>query len=183
MSEYELECFLKALSSTCGGDVFDCYLQLYGKLAGFFKMKGVSDPDEGASATIALAGRKIAAGAPVPDVGKYCRGIARNLAREILRREHRERTAFLNFIEERHDGPDEEVMRIDQILKPCFELLDEKDQELLADYCQVLRGHARADHRREMAVRRNTTVLALRMHVTRLRKDLTDCVRKRPRHN
>jgi hypothetical protein len=179
MTVDELKSFLESLSTSCGhADVYECYLQIYWKLVGFFSMQGVRDPEECTAATLDVAGRKIAAGTPVPDVAKYCRGIARNIARETLRRERREATSFLKFIEDRPDGPDPAVTRIDEILRPCFELLCHEDQELLVDYCRILRGRARSDHRREMAARRNTTLLALRMQVTRLRKDLSDCVKK-----
>jgi hypothetical protein len=180
MSEEEFNRFLELLSSSSGGaDGCDRYLLLYRKLGGLFTMKGVNDPEEATAATITVACRKIAAGALVPDVGKYCMGIARNIAKERLRYQRREVAAFLKFIEDGHNGTAEQVARIDQILRPCFELLCEEDRELLADYCRVLRGRARAEHRREMAVRRKTTVLALRMQVTRLRKDLSDCVQLR----
>lgn len=141
-------------------------------------MKGVRDPPAATDVTIERAARKIFAGTPVPDVEKYCMGIARNIAHERLRHERREAAAFIKFIEEREDSTDEQVEGINQILKPCFELLAPEDQELLVNYCVVLQGRARAEHRRELAARMNTTVLALRMQVTRLRKELRDCVKK-----
>lgn len=175
----ELKHFLALLSSSSAGeDGVGCYLRLYGKLEGFFSMRGVRDPAAATDDTIERAARKIFAGTPVPDVGKYCMGIARNVAHEWLRHERREATAFVKFIEERGDSSDEQVERIDQILKPCFEELAAKDQRLLVDYCNVLPGRSRAQHRRELAARMNTTVLALRMQVTRLRKDLKNRVRK-----
>lgn len=172
--------FLELLSSTSGGeDGGRCYCRLHRKLEGFFTIKGVCDPAGAVDATIDIACRRIAEGASVPNVGKYCMGIARNIARERLRGERRESKAFLKFIEDLDNSSDEDVARIDQILRPCFELLPAEDQELLVAYCRVLRGRARSEHRRELAVRMNTTVEALRMQVTRLRKDLADYVEKR----
>jgi hypothetical protein len=171
--------FLELLPSTRDGeDRGSCYIRLYRKLEGFFAMKGVRDPVGAAAATIDIAVRKVAEGTPVPDAEKYCMGIARNIAKERLRKEHREAKAFLEFIEDLDNNSGEQVARIDQILKPCFELLAAEDQEMLVAYCQVWRGRARAEHRRELAVRMKTTVPALRMQVTRLRKELTDCVGK-----
>lgn len=172
--------FLELLSST-GGDVdaVGCYLRLYNKLEGFFNMKGVSDPKGAADSTIDVAVRKIVEGKTIPDVGKYCMGVARNIAKERLRGDRRELKSFLVYMENQDDGSGEEVARINEILKPCFELLAAEDQEFLIAYCRVLRGRARAEHRRELAARMNTTVQALRMQVTRLRKELADCAMKR----
>ncbi len=155
------------------------YARLHEKLAGFFRLKGISDPANAADETIDRAAIKIIGGAPVPDVDKYCLGIARNITKERYRRVQRENSAFLKFIDNLADATNEQVERIYRILKPCFEQLASEEQELLQAYCQVLRGRARAGHRRQLAETMNTTVLALRMRVTRLRNSLTDCVRKR----
>lgn len=171
--------FLELLSSTSGGeDGGKCYCRLHGKLEGFFAMKGICDPADAADATIIIAVRKIGEGTSVPDAGKYCMGIARNIVKERLRSERRESRAFLKFIEDLDKDSGEEVARIDQVLKPCFELLPADDKALLSAYCRVLHGRARAEHRRELAASMKTTVEALRMRVRRLRKDLAECVEK-----
>lgn len=155
------------------------YARLHKKLVGFFSLKGIYDPASAADETIDRAALKIAAGAPVPDADKYSLGIARNIAKEKYRSAQRESTTFLTFIENLADAADEEVERIYQVLKPCFEQLSSEEQQLLLAYCQVLQGRARAEHRRQLAEAMTTTVLALRMRVTRLRSNLTDCVTKR----
>lgn len=171
--------FLELLSSTSGGeDGGACYIRLYRKLEGLFAMKGVRDTAGAAAAVIDVAVRRIAEGVPVPDVGKYCMGIARNVARDWLRRERREVKSFLKFLEDLDNGSAEPMDRIDQVLRPCFEALPNPDRELLVAYCHVMRGRARAEHRRELAAAMNTTVPALRMRVKRLRKTLTECVEK-----
>ncbi len=154
------------------------YTRLEKRLTGFFNLKGDSDPARAAEETLDRAAVKIAAGAPVPDVGKYCLGIARNVAKERARRTQREAWAFVKFVESAPGTGGGELERIYGVLKPCFEQLAAEEQRLLQDYCQVLRGRARAEHRRRLAEARQTTVLALRMRVTRLRTVLTDCVRK-----
>lgn len=172
--------FLELLASTSGGeDGGGCYIRLHRRLEGLFTMKGVCDPAGAADATIDIAVRKVAEGAPVPDVGRYCMGIARNIARERLRGERRETKGFLHFIEDLDNGSVEQVTRVEEILKPCFERLDDDDKALLVAYCRVMRGRARAEHRRGLAVAMNTTVQALRMRVNRLRETLTECVEER----
>jgi hypothetical protein len=154
------------------------YTRLHAKLVGFFRMKGISDPDSAADETIDRAVVKIVAGTPVSDVNHYCLGIARNIAKERLRLMQRESSAFGNFLEHLADSSEEQVERIYQVLKPCFERLASDEQNLLVAYCQVIRGSARIEQRRQLAETMKTTMLALRMRVTRLRKILTDCVRQ-----
>ena len=72
---------------------------------------------------------------------------------------------------------DQQLERIYHILKPCFEQLAVEEQNLLLAYCQVARGRARAEHRRQLAESMKTTMLALRMRVTRLRTNLANCVK------
>ena len=155
------------------------YARLHEKLVGFFRLKGISDPASAADETLDRAVLKISTGTPVSDADRYCLGIARNILKERYRSAQRETSTFLKFIENLADATDEQVERIYSILKPCFEQLAIEDQKLLLAYCQVIKGRARAEHRRQLAEIMKTTVLALRMRVTRLRNSLTDCVRKR----
>jgi hypothetical protein len=154
------------------------YTRLHQKLTSFFSLKGISDPVSAADETIDRAAVKIAAGAAVPDVKKYCSGIARNIARERFRRAQREDSTFQTFIENLADCSDEQVERIEHVLKPCFEQLMPEDKSLLMAYCQVMHGRARAEHRRNLALTMQSTVLALRMRVARLRSNLAECVKK-----
>lgn len=154
------------------------YTHLHKKLVSFFVMRGVSDPMAAADETIDRAAVKICSGVSVPDVNKYCVGIARNVAKERWRHEQRESATFLLFIANLADNCDEEVDRIYTVLKPCFEQLAVEERTLLATYYKLFRGRERAEHRRRMAETAKTSVLALRMRVTRLRSILTDCVRK-----
>ncbi len=155
------------------------YTGLQKKLNGFFIMKGVSDPLSAADETIDRAALKIGAGAVVPNVDKYCCGIARNIAKERLRLLRRESTVFHKFIEDLSNSSAEQVERIYNILKPCFEQLAVEERQLLLAYCHEMQGRARAEHRRQLAETMRLSVLALRLRVARLRNGLTDCVKKR----
>jgi hypothetical protein len=169
--------FLDALSADTD-EAGRMYTRVHQKLVGFFSMKGVADPVNAADETIDRAAIKIARGVPVPAVDKYCLGIARNIAKERLRLMQRENSAFLGFIGSLPDSSSEHLERIYNILKPCFDKLAAEEQKLLLSYCQILRGRERAEHRRQLAEAMQTTVLALRMRVTRLRSLLFDCVQK-----
>jgi len=155
------------------------YTSLQKKITSFFNMKGIPDPVSAADDTIDRAVLKIEAGAVVPDVDRYCVGIARNIVKERLRLLRRDNTAFQKFVEDLSNSSSEQVERIYSILKPCFEQLGVKEQELLLAYCQEIPGRARAEHRRRLAETMNLSMLALRIKVTRLRDILTGCVRKR----
>jgi len=178
MSAEDFARFLKKLSSDAE-EAGRLYTRLHRKLTGFFALRGLGDPEEAADDTLDRAAARISAGAAVPDVARYCLGIARNVARERWRREQKEGAASQEFAALVATGGDEEVERIHRVLKPCLEQLGAEERELLFAYCQVARGRARAEHRRRLAEARHTTVLALRMRVTRLRGALADCVRKR----
>jgi DNA-directed RNA polymerase specialized sigma24 family protein len=154
------------------------YNSLHAKLVGFFNMKGVSDPMSAADEVLDRAGRRIAGGAIVPNVNSYSLGIAKNVARERLRKERREGSALLELPIDLNERLSDELERIYRLLKPCFERLSPKDQDLLRKYCQPLEGGARAEHRRQMAEEMKLSQKALRIRVTRLRSKLWGCVRK-----
>jgi hypothetical protein len=155
------------------------YGELLRKLQGFFTLKGVSDPGNAADEAIDRAALKIAAGAVVPDVSKYCFGFARHIAQEQLRLRQRESQAFQNFIEDLSHSSAEQVDRIYNLLKPCFGQLAHEEQQLLESYCYEMEGRARAKHRQKLAETLKISTLALRVRVTRLRNSLADCIRKR----
>jgi hypothetical protein len=69
------------------------------------------------------------------------------------------------------------VYRITTLMKPCFEQLPEDDQNLLTSYCKVPPGVDRAEHRRQLAEGLKSTIAALRIRVTRLRRGLENCVK------
>jgi hypothetical protein len=159
-----------------------CYKCLQEKLTGFFNMKGITDPVSAADEAIDRAALNIAAGADVPDVDKYCMGIARNVAKERFRLMYREDSVFREFADDVTGYSGEQVDRIYTVLKPCFEQLAAEEQTLLREYCREARGRARAEQRRQLAETMKITVLALRIRVTRLRSSLADCARKRSRN-
>ena len=172
---------LLAALSTDPEEAGRLYTRLHQKLVGFFQLRGLSDPGDAADDTLDRAAARLAQGAEAPDLGRYCLGIARNVVRERWRREQREDAVAHEFASaaDSAEEEEEEVRRIHLVLKPCLEQLTADERELLTAYCHVARGRARAEHRRLLAERRQTTVLALRMRVMRLRSILTDCVRKR----
>ena len=152
------------------------YLRLHQKLAGYFRLKGMSDPVNDADDALDRAGKKILEGVPIPDIDRFCMGIARNVVLERLRNKKREESAFLQFLE--HSQKDNTLVdRITNLMKPCFEKLPAEDRDLLHSYCKVPPGMSRAEHRLLLAERLKSTIAALRIRVTRLRRALEECVK------
>lgn len=179
MSAEDFALFLKRLAPGGGDDEgARRYLRLHAQLVGFFNLRGIPDPADAADDTIDRAAAAIRDGKPVPDAEKYCRGIARNVAKERWRREQRESAGFADFVRHLAAHSDEQVEWIQQVLKPCFARLPPDDRRLLVAYCRIMRGRARAEHRRRLAEKLKTSVLGLRMRVTRLRGTLAACVKQ-----
>jgi len=152
------------------------YLRLQQKLVGYFQFRGVADPIAAADEALDRASRRLAEGTNVPDIDRFCLGIARFIIKEGWRLNNRESEAFLQFLEQHNHEPDE----IDRfsLMKTCFEQLPQNDRQLLTLYCAAPSGRARARYRLKLAEQLNYTVTAMRVRVTRVRRGLDDCVKE-----
>jgi hypothetical protein len=154
------------------------YLRLHQRLAGYFRLRGMSDPVADADDTVERAGQKIIEGVEIPEIDRFCFGIARKIVFERRRKKEREESAFIQFFENCHDNSTEaRVEFIMNVMKPCFERLPDDDRNLLISYCKLPPGRSRAEHRRRLADSLKSTISALRIRVTRLRRSLANCVR------
>ena len=153
------------------------YLRLHKKLAGYFQLRGVADPTAAADEALDRAARRITEGAEVPDIDKFCLGIARYIIKEGWRFSNRESAAFLEFLEQHNRVTDDQTDRF-SLMKTCFEQLSQYDRQLLNSYCAAPPGLARAKYRLELAERLDVTVKNLRVRVTRLRRELDNCVKE-----
>ena len=153
------------------------YLRLHEKLEGYFRLRGVADPVGCADEVLDRAARRIAEGTEVPEINRFCLGIARFILKEQWRIDTRESQAFLRFLEQNESITEDELNRL-SLMRLCFDQLAQNDRELLNAYCAAPRGRARAEHRRNLAKARHSNVSAVRIRVTRLRRELDDCVRE-----
>lgn len=173
--------FASLLTFLCPDDPDEAsrrYLRLHQKLAGYFRLKGMYDPVNDADDALDRAAEKIVKGQDIPDIDRFCMGIARNIIHERLRHKKREESAFLKFLDNVQDNSAEALVdRITNLMKPCFEQLPQDDRNLLTSYCKVPPGVDRAEHRRKLAASLQSTISALRIRVTRLRRGLENCVR------
>lgn len=177
--EVNAQPFTALLAFLCPEDpneAINHYLRLHQKLADYFRFKGMSDPLADADEALERAGKKILESVAIPDIDRFCLGIARNIVLENLRKRRKQQSVFFEFLERtKTDGSD--VDKITNLMRPCFEKLDSDDRELLKSYCNIPSGKSRADHRRELADSRGWSMAALRIRIMRLRRDLDDCVK------
>jgi hypothetical protein len=173
--------FASLLAFLCPDDPDEAsrrYLRLHQKLAGYFRLKGMSDPVSDADDALDRAGEKIVKGQDIPDIDRFCIGIARNIVLERLREKKREESAFVKFVDQNQDNSTQTLVdRITNLMKPCFDQLPQEDRDLLISYCRVPFGVDRAEHRRQLAESLKSTIAALRIRVTRLRRGLENCVK------
>ena len=153
------------------------YLRLHQKLTGFFQLRGVADPTVAANEALDQAAKMIAQDTDVPEINVLCLRIARSMLKEGSRHNTDESTAFLKFLEQQEYATDTRMNRF-SLMKTCFEKLSKDDQDLLDWYCVSPSGPARIGYRVELAGRLNTTVKALNIEVTRVRRGLDECVRE-----
>lgn len=155
------------------------FLNLQKKLVGFFELSGTYDPATDADETFNRAEDKLAKGQHIPEIKRYCMGIAKNIVRERRRSKQREESAYQKLIDQSQDKSTESLVeKIMNLMKPCFEQLPERDRNLLMSYCKVPPGVDTAQHRRQLAAGLNLSISALRIRVTRLRRSLEDCLRE-----
>lgn len=171
---------LAALCPDDPDEAYRRYLRLHEKLTGFFRSQGMYDPENDADDSINRAEEKLAKGHNVPDPTRFCMGIAKNIVHERRRAKLHEESAFLKFVENCQDkSTDALVDKIMNLIKPCFEQLSMDDRDLLIAYCKVPSGPAGAEQRRQLAETRKSSISALRIRITRLRRELQNCVRGR----
>ena len=154
------------------------YARLRRKLLGFFEMRGDHDPPTAADETLDRAALKLAEGKAVPDIGRYCLGIARLVTLERYRQSQREKNSFLGFAKNQENKFDEQLEQAYRLMARCLEQLPAREQELLTAYCQELQGQERARRRLKLAEEWETTTMGLRLRVHRLRLRLSECVKK-----
>lgn len=167
------------LTSLCPNDRDEAsrrYLDLHKKLQGYFRTRGVADPAAVADETLDRAGKMIAEGAEASDLDNFCLRIARFILTDDWPFNNGESSAFLQFLEQ-HNHATDDVDRFSP-MKSCLEQLPQHARTLLNSYCSAPTGPAGAKYRRELAEQRGLKVTELRVRVTRLRRDLHDCLKE-----
>lgn len=151
------------------------------KLLEFFEARGSHTPDEHADETFDRVTRKIAEGEKIEDLGRYCYGVARFVLKEAFRKRLKEPVELdenARFPTVNGDGLLEEqretVERRLDCLEECLDKLADETRGFIIEYYREENG-LKIEQRKLQATRLNTTLNALRLRASRLRRELGKC--------
>jgi DNA-directed RNA polymerase specialized sigma24 family protein len=155
------------------------YEMLRRKLSEFFEARGSVEPDEHADETLNRAARKISEGEAIENLNGYCYGIARLLWMETVRKREKEPVALEdNYVPFARNDADEERQEKEQRLEcfeECLEKLPDETRIFIVEYYREENG-LKIEQRKRQAARLNTTLNALRLRASRLRRELGACI-------
>jgi DNA-directed RNA polymerase specialized sigma24 family protein len=150
------------------------------KLLEFFAARGSRAPDEHADETLNRVARRLAEGEVVENIDKYCYGVAKFLWLEISRKKEpvalNDELAFPGT----NDLEDEEQLRLEQerrieCFEECLSKLPEETRAFIIEYYREEKG-LKIEHRKAQAARFKTTLNAMRLRASRLRRELAACI-------
>ena len=154
------------------------------KLLEFFEARGSRAPDEHADETLNRAARKISEGEAVENINNYCYGIARLLWLEASRRQNKEPLALdEDFMSPATSGADEEERENErqtherrlECFEECLRKLPDETRTFIVEYYREENG-LKIEGRKKIAARLKTTLNALRLRASRLRRELGACI-------
>ncbi|MBV9924554.1 MAG: sigma-70 family RNA polymerase sigma factor [Acidobacteria bacterium] len=151
------------------------YERIRRKLVTFFENRNCEHADGHADEVMDRAARRIHAGASVPDVERYCFGIARVMLYEQLAelRRRREAMEYFRYSLPLLKDPKEVEETEDHFghLEFALLMLTDAERELILSYYQG-EGGGRINHRKELAERYGIPVNALRIRAHRIKVKL-----------
>ena len=173
------ESFTKLLKAFSGDEAAAAlaYTKLRDSLVRYFQIKGISEADEAADATIDRVADKIAQNTEIGDLTKFAFGVAKNVFLERLRSAQVHSRAVDKFYSKTNTFETPEVNPHLELLEGCFKTLYTDEQKLLLNYFADLPADELSKNRQNLAEREGITINALRIRVNRLRKILEDCLR------
>jgi DNA-directed RNA polymerase specialized sigma24 family protein len=154
------------------------------KLSEFFEARGSHAPDEHADETINRVARKIVEGEAIENLDKYCYGVARLVWMEATRGRNKEPIALDdNHAHPAASGADEEEReqlrqereRRLECFEECLRKLPDETRAFIVEYYREENG-LKIRQRKQQAARFNTTLNALRLRASRLRRELGTCI-------
>ena len=159
------------------------YENIRRKLLEFFEARGSVVPDEHADETFDRVMRRMAQGEKVENPASYCYGVARFVWIEASRARAKgpveldENTSFQAHHQDNDDGVEnarELVERRLDCLENCLDQLADVTRQFIIEYYRE-DGGQKIDQRKLLAARLNTTLNALRLRASRLRRELAKC--------
>jgi DNA-directed RNA polymerase specialized sigma24 family protein len=151
----------------------EAYELLRRRLIKFFQWERCLDPEQCADESINRLARRIESGEHIGNVQRYALGVA-GLVRMEAQAAGRREAALVSIIEPliQSDRQDESLDCLDR----CLDSLPPGDKDFLLRYYSGS-GRERAQRRRELAARFDTSINALRNRALRLREKMERCVR------
>ncbi len=150
------------------------------KLLEFFEARGSRTPEDHADETFDRVMRKITEGEKILKFGSYCYGVARFVWIEASRSLSKQPVELdENIVADRHsnNGLDEAAAELEQkldCLEECLSQLAESTRDFIVEYYRDEKGE-KIEQRRIQAERLNTTMNALRLRASRLRREVAKC--------
>jgi DNA-directed RNA polymerase specialized sigma24 family protein len=158
------------------------YENMRRRLLEFFEARGSFVPEEHADETLDRVMRRMAEGEKIENPAGYCYGVAkfvwmeasRKLARQPLQLD--ENAVFptadndTDSIESARDAVEDRLNCFEQ----CLDHLTERTRDFIIEYYREENG-VKIEQRRLLAEKLNTTINALRLRASRLRRELVKC--------
>jgi DNA-directed RNA polymerase specialized sigma24 family protein len=150
------------------------------KLLEFFEARGSRTPEEHADETFDRVMRKITEGERIQNFGGYCYGVARFVWIEASRKLIKEPCELNeNIASDRgaDNGSEDAAWELEQkldCLDECLGQLAVSTRTFIVEYFREEKGE-KIELRRRQAERLNTTMNALRLRASRLRREVAKC--------
>jgi DNA-directed RNA polymerase specialized sigma24 family protein len=161
------------------------YEVMHRKLLEFFEARGSYAPDEHADETLNRTARKIIEGEAIENLNNYCYGVARLVWMEAARRRHKEPITLdeerahpsVSSVIEEEELEDERIEKERRLecFETCLNKLPAETRIFIIDYYREENG-LKIEQRKRQAARLKTTLNAMRLRASRLRRDLSKCV-------
>jgi DNA-directed RNA polymerase specialized sigma24 family protein len=156
------------------------YENIRRKLLEFFEARGSSVPEEHADETFDRVMRRMTEGEKVENPAGYCYGVAKFVWIEASRGRAKEPVELdENTVTSAPNDEDLEVARDAverrlECLESCLEHLADETREFIIEYYRSEQG-PKIEQRKLLAERMNTSLNALRLRASRLRRELGKC--------
>ena len=160
------------------------YENLRRKLLEFFEARGSYAPDEHADETLNRVARKLNEGEAIENINKYCYGVAKFLWMEVSRSRGKEPVTlddnYAASAVSKEGDEEQEQLRIErerrlECFEECLGKLPDETRIFIVEYYREENG-LKIHGRKELASRLKTTLNALRLRASRLRRELGACI-------
>ena len=159
------------------------YTHLRDSLIRFFTLKGDSEPEAAADATLDRTAAKVAQNTPVGDIKKYSFGVARLIFLERRRFSQKEKIAAEDFYQGKTNASSDVENDDFYFFRECFKSLSNPDRTLLQNYFTDAPYQKIIETRHRLSDEKGFSINQLRVKISRLRKGLENCVRLKRKNN